>query len=211
MVIMMCDMRFHSQSFVSAIAAAGLLLGAVACANTSRTPAPPASTASPSGQASAGNARQIAVTATFAKDDAAVNYDKNLVPDGAKALVAEHVFDGATTVTLNVRGLVPNRAYGAHAHTMACGPTGDAAGPHFQHSPDPVKPSVDPAYANPNNEIWLDFKTDAQGNATAATTVPWVFQNTKAGSVVIHAEPTQTSPGKAGMAGARAACVTVGF
>jgi superoxide dismutase, Cu-Zn family len=214
MVIMMCNMSFQSRSLITAIAAAGLLVSAAACANSSRTqasPPSPASSASPSGPASAGNAHQVVVTATFAKDDAAVNYDKNLVPDGAKALVAEYVFDGDTTVTLNVRGLMPNRAYGAHAHTMACGPTGDAAGPHFQHNPDPVKPSVDPAFANSSNEIWLDFKTDAQGNATTATTVPWVFQNTKAGSVVIHAEPTQTAPGKAGMAGARAACMTVGF
>jgi Cu-Zn family superoxide dismutase len=147
----------------------------------------------------------------FAQDDAATNYNKTLVPDGAKVLVAETVFDGATTVTLNVRGLVPNRAYGAHAHAMPCGPTGEAAGPHFQHTPDPVKPSVDPAFANSANEIWLDFKTDAQGNATTASTVPWVFTNVKAASVVIHADPTQTTPGKAGTAGARVGCVSVGF
>jgi len=199
--------------YLVAIGAASLLLTATACANTPA--APPSSSPPSSSPASAAgsnsDADETVVTATFAQDDAATNYNKTLVPDGAKALVAEYVFDGATTVTLNVRGLVPNRAYGAHAHALPCGPTGDAAGPHFQHVPDPVKPSVDPEYANPENEIWLDFKTDGQGNATTASTVPWKFQDTKAGSVVIHADPTQTAAGKAGTAGARIGCVSVGF
>ena len=49
-----------------------------------------------------------------------------------------------------------------------CGPTGDAAGPHFQNQVDPAaapgKPSTDPAYANPQNEIWLDLRTDGDGD-----------------------------------------------
>jgi len=106
---------------------------------------------------------------------------------------------------------VPNRTFGAHAHAMRCGPTGEAAGPHFQNMADPVKPSVNPQFANPSNEIWLDFTTDAHGNATATSTVPWTFGNPRASSVVIHADRTQTVPGKAGTAGARLACVSVGF
>jgi Cu-Zn family superoxide dismutase len=214
---MMGDMRPRTR-YLTAVGAAALLFSATACANPGGTSgslgggAPASSSsASPSPDASADNAHQTVVTATFAQDDAATNYDKTLVPDGAKALVAEYVFDGATTVTLSVRGLVPNRQYGAHAHAMPCGPVGDDAGPHFQHMADPVKPSVNPAFANPTNEIWLDFTTDAQGNATTARTVPWVFTDAKAASVVIHAQPTMTAPGKAGTAGARAACVSVGF
>ncbi len=126
-------------------------------------------------------------------------------------MVVENTFDGATTVTLSVRGLLPNRAYGAHAHAKPCGPGGDDSGAHFQHMPDPKKPSVDPAFANPDNEIWLDFTTDAHGDATTANTVPWMFTDARAGSVVIHADPTQTAPGKAGTAGARAGCVSVAF
>jgi Cu-Zn family superoxide dismutase len=61
------------------------------------------------------------------------------------------------------------------------------------------------------NEIWLDFTTDAKGDATRASTVDWTFGASPASSVVIHAEPTKTAPGQAGMAGARAACVSVGF
>lgn len=151
------------------------------------------------------------VSATFGQDDAADNYDKALVPNGAKVFVAENVHDGVTTVVLNVRGLVPNHAYGAHAHAKPCGPKPEDSGSHFQHNPDPVKPSVNPAFANPGNEVWLDFTTDAKGDATKASTVDWTFGPAPASSVVIHAEPTKTAPGMAGMAGARAACVSIAF
>jgi len=204
--------------YLVAAGVAGLLVTMTACGSSTESPSgsagSPSSAAAaspPSTDPSTSNAKQVVVTAEFAHDDAAVNYNKTLVPDDAKILVAEYVYDGATTVTLNVRGLVPNRSYGAHAHAMPCGPAGDAAGPHFQHNADPVKPSVNPAFANSTNEIWLDFKTDDDGDATTATTVPWEFTNAKAASVVIHADPTQTAPGKAGTAGARIGCVSVGF
>src|SRR4051812_2826208 len=142
-----------------------------------------------------------------------VRYDPALVPADARARVTA-VYDrkGGTKVTLRVRGLLPNRAYGAHVHTNACGATGAAAGPHFQYVVDPVQPSVDPAYANPENEIWLDFTTDARGNAIGRADVDWQFPSNRRGnSVVIHAEHTHTEPGMAGMAGARVACLTVPF
>jgi Cu-Zn family superoxide dismutase len=193
-------------------ALAGVVVAATACA-----PPPPKApagaeagpSASPGEPATDPDYKDVAVT--FGTDDAATNYDKALVPDGAKLFVAEAVHDGLTTVTLDVRGLLPNRPYGAHAHAKPCGAKPEEAGPHFQHNPDPVKPSVDPNFANPQNEVWLDFTTDAQGNATKASTVAWTFGAAPAGSVVIHAEPTRTAPGQAGVAGARAACVSVGF
>lgn len=78
--------------------------------------------------------------------------------------------------------------------------------------PDPVQPSVDPAHANPENEIWLDLTTDADGAGGATTTVPWGFESgRRARSVVVHAMPPATDPGRAGTAGARAACITVAF
>lgn len=216
--VQMMDTMRPLHRYLVAVGVAGLLVTMTACGGSPESPSgsagSPSSAAAaspPSTNPSASNADQVVVTAQFGHDDAAVNYNKTLVPDNSKILVAEYVFDGATTVTLNVRGLVPNRAYGAHAHALPCGPVGDAAGPHFQHKADPVKPSVDPAFANPTNEIWLDFKTDDEGNATTATTVPWEFTNAKAASVVIHADPTQTAPGKAGTAGARVGCVSVGF
>lgn len=139
-------------------------------------------------------------------------YRPDLVPAGARA----HVFGlsavhAGTTTTLTVTGLRPGRMYGAHAHTQPCGATGDAAGPHFQHAPDPVKPSVDPAYANPRNEIWLDFATDRLGTGFARSTVDWPLGARRPASVVIHETHTHTDPGHAGTAGARLACLDAGF
>ncbi|MFJ8912281.1 superoxide dismutase [Amycolatopsis sp. NPDC102389] len=139
-------------------------------------------------------------------------YKPELVPPGARA----HVFGltskafGTSTAVL-VTGLLPNREYGAHAHTKPCGATGDLAGPHYQNVEDPVKPSVDPAYANPRNEIWLDLTTDATGRGVAVSKVDWTFGDRRAHSIVIHETHTHTDPGHAGTAGARLACVTVDF
>ncbi|MFF4595250.1 superoxide dismutase [Amycolatopsis sp. NPDC001319] len=142
----------------------------------------------------------------------AVTYRTDLVPGGAQA----HVFGTSahttgTTTALVVTGLLPNHQYGAHAHANACGPSGDDAGPHFQHTPDPVKPSVDPTYANPRNEIWLDFTTDHFGTGHAKSTVDWTFGSRRAHSVVIHETHTHTDAGHAGTAGARLACLDVAF
>ena len=120
----------------------------------------------------------------------------------------------STAVQLTVSGLQPSRGYGAHLHVNPCGATGEAAGPHYQQQTDPAAsvspPSVDPSYANPRNEVWLDFTTDAGGNATATATQPWVFDPPRAPrSLVIHAQTTKTAPGEAGSAGARAGCLTL--
>jgi len=131
------------------------------------------------------------------------------IPAGATARV-QAVYDasGSTVVTLHVWGLAPNTAYGAHAHQNACGLTGAAAGPHFQYVQDPAIPSTNPAYANPQNEIWLDLTTDAVGNGSAQTRVAWQFpSDRRAHSVIIHER--HTSPD--GTAGARLACLTVNF
>ncbi|MGQ0573972.1 MAG: superoxide dismutase [Pseudonocardia sp.] len=153
------------------------------------------------------------VNATFAAPGGvAATYDAALVPAGATAAVTSSESGGSTTVTLNVTGLVPNRPYGAHGHVNPCGMDGMAAGPHYQFMKDPVTPSVDPAFANPQNEIWLDFTTDAAGAGTATATVPWTFPaDRRAEAVIIHEKPTSSEPGKAGTAGTRPACVTVDF
>jgi superoxide dismutase, Cu-Zn family len=157
--------------------------------------------------------RNVTAQGTFAAAPATPpTYDSTLVPVGATAAVTAGEAGTSTNVTLEVTGLQPNRQYGAHAHTKPCGGDGKDAGPHFQFTPDPVTPSVDPAYANNVNEIWLDFTTDAAGAGRATATVPWVFPaDRRAASVIIHAMSTSTEPGKAGGAGNRAACITVGF
>jgi Cu-Zn family superoxide dismutase len=157
--------------------------------------------------------KEVEQSATFQTEPGiAVTYDQELVHVGARAAVQSRSGEGSTTVRLAVRGLAPRRAYGAHVHTHPCGARPENAGPHFQYMPDPVQPSVDPRFANPQNEIWLDLTTDETGAGSAETTVAWEFPaDRRAGSVVLHAMPTASEPGKAGTAGARAACITVGF
>jgi Cu-Zn family superoxide dismutase len=99
---------------------------------------------------------------------AGITYDTDALPIGSHAAVLSVPDRHGTTTILWLHGLLPNHAYGAHVHQNPCGADADAAGPHFQHTPDPVQPSVDPQYANPHNEIWLDLTTDAMGNATSA-------------------------------------------
>ncbi len=141
----------------------------------------------------------------------AVTYDTELVPAGSLALVTSVSSDSiGTTTELQVMGLVPDREYGAHVHVNPCGRSGDDAGPHYQHKLDPNQPSTDPAYANPENEIWLDFTTDGKGAASVRSKVDWTFHDDrKPASVVIHERHTSTGEGEAGTAGARLACITV--
>jgi Cu-Zn family superoxide dismutase len=143
----------------------------------------------------------------------AVTYDPAIVPTGATAIVVLKDTGDGTEITLTVGSLLPNRAYGSHLHSKPCGAKGDAAGPHFQHQPDPAAsaspPSVDPSYANPQNEVWLDFTTDGTGKASAKTTHQWAPPSGTSRSVVIHAASTKTGPKEAGTAGPRVACLTV--
>ncbi|MFI5958309.1 superoxide dismutase [Cryptosporangium sp. NPDC051539] len=160
--------------------------------------------------------RPIVAQGTFSRyspGNKAISYDSSLVPAGAEAhLVVAQIVD-TTTVTLSVSKLLPNRTYGAHLHTKPCGAAGDAAGPHYQHRMDPAAsaspPSVNPAYANAQNEVWLDVTTDSQGDGTSKSTQMWVFSETPK-SLVLHADKTQTMAGRAGTAGKRIACLTVG-
>lgn len=151
---------------------------------------------------------------TLQRPDGAENaytYDP-AAPEGAELVVTTERNRESTEMNLEATGLEPDRGYAVHAHENPCGPTGDDAGPHFQHEEDPAAteddPSTDPEYANPRNEIWLDTHTDAEGNARAHTEVPFTFQGRAPHSVVVHEEEhTQTEPGSAGEAGDRVACI----
>ncbi|MEV7614803.1 superoxide dismutase family protein [Streptomyces sp. NPDC089799] len=142
----------------------------------------------------------------------AVTFDPKAVPAGARVTVIEHVGDGgATQVELKVQGAQAHRTFGAHVHRKPCGAVPDASGPHYQDKADPKQPSTDPAYANPRNEVWLDFGTDAKGDGSSAATVDWRFRPGEARSVVIHEHATEAGHGTAGKAGDRLACVNVSF
>ena len=153
--------------------------------------------------------RGLGTLADYQADATAIRYDKKLVPSGAQATVTLTAEKTGVTTKLEVSGLVPDREYGAHVHVNKCGETGDDAGPHFQHKKDPKEPSVDPTYANPKNEIWLDFTTDSSGNGKAESTVTFDLRDRRPGAVVIHEHGTHTEKGEAGKAGDRLACITL--
>jgi Cu-Zn family superoxide dismutase len=163
--------------------------------------------------APASGAQQAGVTVvwgtfgSYTPETRAVTYNPALVPFDAKASTLGLSVATGTVVTLAVQGLVPNHPYGAHVHTRPCGPDPADAGPHYQNVIDPHQPSVDPTYANPHNEIWLDFTTDSRGNAFTLSTVDWAFTDRHPHSVVIHEH--HTHPG--GTAGARLACLNATF
>ncbi len=148
-------------------------------------------------------------------DAKAITYNPGLAPAGAAMTGIVTPGLEQTGAYVSVSGFVPNRGYAVHAHANPCGPTGEAAGPHFQNRVDPAAtpqaPSTNPEYANPDNEFWLDLRTDATGAGTARTTVPFVVTaDRKPQSIVIHEEPrTATGAGEAGEAGGRLACVTL--
>ena len=123
---------------------------------------------------------------------------------------------GTTEIRLEVDGLLPNRGYAAHAHaTPAARPaTRPARTSRTEVDPAaaPGKPSTDPAYANPQNEIWLDLRTDGDGDGESRAEVPVRLHRPRPG---VDRDPRGrddgTAPGQAGSAGARLACLTVPF
>ena len=163
--------------------------------------------------ASANSPRSTQVSETFQRGAGpAITYDETLVPAGARGAVQARSGEGTTTVMLAVRGVERQRVYGAHVHMQPCGEQPDAAGPHFQYAVDPVQPSVDPTFANPQNEIWLDLTTDETGAGSAESTVAWTFpDDRRPKSVVLHTAQTSSEPGEAGAAGDRVACISVDF
>src|SRR6266487_2037094 len=186
---------------------------AAGCTRTSGNTAPAKPTrATPTSTTSGRTIAASGAFVAYAPGASAITYDPTLVPVGATATVTITQMALPTRVQLIVAGLRPNRGYGAHLHTNPCGPTGEAAGPHYQHHHDPAasasRPSVDPSYTTPQNEVWLDFTTDGNGRASSTATHPWTF-GTNARSLIIHAMTTKTAPGEAGTAGARAACLAL--
>lgn len=158
----------------------------------------------------------LAVQGVLATDPAgnAITYDPASAPEGARLTALVEPGDDTARFTFSATGLLPDRGYAVHAHTQPCGPTGDDAGPHFQHEADPAagpgNPSVDPAYANPANEVWLDVRTDGQGTGSSEAQVPFGLGDDAPASIIVHeAQATATAPGEAGSAGARLACLAL--
>lgn len=210
--------RRRTRRGVAALAAAGLLLTGAACSDDEGDEAVPDAEAT-AGDDDAGSGDEANDGETFSgtlaapeEADGAFAYAEG-APDGAELSVTIAGEDDGTTFELDVTGLEPDRGYAVHAHVDPCGPTGDDAGPHYQDEVDPAatpdEPSVDPAYANPDNEVWLDVMTDAEGSGTATAEVPFTFDEGGApASIIVHeAMETATEEGEAGTAGDRLACL----
>ena len=144
----------------------------------------------------------------------AETYNPALAPVGAHLSARLTPSGGkSTTAEFAVSGLLPNRGYAAQAHVNTCGGSPGGVGPDYQNRIDPavnptavgVQPSADPQYANPQNEIWLDVRTDSSGAGTSRTTVPFVFTDRGPGSIVVG-DAEQTSLGNGG---APVACLTL--
>ncbi|MEB8343692.1 superoxide dismutase family protein [Streptomyces endophyticus] len=154
-----------------------------------------------SGTASATTSYWVRVAGHFSPPNAfvassALTYDKELVPPASSIQVAQHGTDSGMTVSMRVEGLVPGHKYGAHVHQKSCGADPEAAGGHYQNV-------VDPKRVTAENELWLDFTADADGNGRAQVHKSWGLRPGGAGSIVIHDKP--------GASGDRVACFSVPF
>ena len=121
----------------------------------------------------------------------------NPVAGGQASVHAVATASGKTIVTLHVSGLPANRSFGSHVHILAC--DDNKAGGHYRNVPS------DPA--SPDNEIWLDFTTNAAGAGEAHATVDWVIRDGGAKAVVIHNATTNSG----GVAGPKLGCLNVDF
>ncbi len=135
------------------------------------------------------------------------------MPEGATIDVTVTEESEGSAYTVAVTGLEADRDFGAHLHTDPCGADPADSGPHYQDEADPEAdadtPSANPEYANPENEVWLDFTTDSEGNAAQQAKVDWLPREGEANSIVLHEEHTAEEEGEAGQAGDRLACVNV--
>jgi Cu-Zn family superoxide dismutase len=111
--------------------------------------------------------------------------------------------DGGLQITLSVSGLPAARGFGSHLHKLAC--DNMSAGGHFQHMPAASADAAvtDPAFANPDNEVWLDFTTDDTGAAVSSANVSWIPPDGGAAAIVVHDRLTTDG----GIAGPKLACL----
>lgn len=121
----------------------------------------------------------------------------NPIPAGARAKVhSVRTSSGKTVVVLHVKGATPNRHFGSHVHVAAC--SQNKAGGHYQNVVAPAGQAANPLYANPENEVWLDLVTDAEGNGSAQAVVDFQFREDGANAIIIHDRHTDHSNGTAG-------------
>jgi len=122
----------------------------------------------------------------------AVTYDPYSVPESGKVRV---IVLREGEASLAISGLGPHRYFGAHMNTGECRPSGVDIGPRYQHTVN-----SDPVFANPENEVWLDFTTDGNGRATSTSVHAWPFDSDRPPRSIVIDD---------GNTAARLACVNV--
>ncbi|MFJ4004522.1 superoxide dismutase family protein [Streptomyces sp. NPDC090023] len=126
---------------------------------------------------------------------AAVTYDQSYVPAAASIRVRQHTgAGGVTTVDLRITGVRPHHSFGASVHQRPCGTLPADAGARYENQPG----------APDDNEVQLDFTTDAQGAGAASDRHTWGLRRGEAASVVIQDRPGHGDA-------TRVACFTVPF
>lgn len=128
----------------------------------------------------------------------------NPIARTARASAVAFNVEGQLRIELAVTGFPPARVFGSHLHQRACGD--EKGGGHYQNTPFPMgKMANDPEFANPVNEAWLDFETDAAGDGAVELTVAWLPRPGEGKGIVFHHMATAEGGG----AGARLACLPV--
>ncbi|GLW62307.1 hypothetical protein Arub01_05510 [Actinomadura rubrobrunea] len=128
-------------------------------------------------------------------------------PAFRKVRTSAHVSYGRNSTVVRFRATgfprsAVGKALGVHVHKNRCGRRPADAGPHYQN---PRAARNAPLRAK---EIWLDFKVRRDRTAYGETRVPWRVARGQAGSIVIHAKPTDR---RTGDAGDRLVCTNVPF
>lgn len=128
----------------------------------------------------------------------------NPITATARATALAFNVDGNLRIELAVTGFPASRPFGSHLHQRAC--NDEKAGGHYQNVPFPMGGMAnDPAFANPTNEAWLDFTTDAAGEGAVELTVSWLPRAGEGKGIIFHHMPTAEGGG----AGARLACLPI--
>ncbi len=124
-------------------------------------------------------------------------------PNASASALAFEV-EGEVRIELAVENFPPERVFGSHLHQRDC--SDEKAGGHYQNVPPPMgSPANDPMFANPGNEAWLDFTTDAEGRGAVEVKVQWRPRAGEAKGIIFHHTATEQGGG----AGARLACLPI--
>jgi Cu-Zn family superoxide dismutase len=124
-----------------------------------------------------------------------------------KGSAAAYDVGGKTKVVLQISGAPASASFASHVHKLGCADM--MAGGHYQNMPATSDAGpTDPAFGNAQNEIWLDFTTNAAGTATVEHTADFKVRAGEAKAIVVHMNPMT---GAGGVSGPKLACLNIAF